>query len=40
MPCIVPCAIMNAAWMEPGMLSKSHAVKVGSNDNEFVADDE
>ncbi len=40
MPCMVPCAIMNAAWMELSMLSKSLAKDVGSNDNEFIIDDE
>ncbi len=40
MPCLVPCAIMNAAWMELGMLSKSLAKDVGSNDTEFIVDDE
>ncbi len=39
LPCLVPSAIMNAAWMEVGMLSKTCAKKAGTNDNEFVFDD-
>ena len=40
MPCLVPSAIMNAAWMEVGMLSKNCAKNAGKNDNEFIFDDE
>jgi hypothetical protein len=40
LPCLVPSAVMNAAWMEAGMLSKSIAKKAGSNDNEFIFDDD
>ena len=39
MPCLVPSAIMNAAWMEVGMLSKNCAKNAGTNDNEFIIDD-
>lgn len=35
MPCLVPNAIMDAAWMELGMLSKNRAGQAGRNDIEF-----
>ncbi len=40
MPCLVPSAIMNAAWMEVGMLSKSLAKDAKTNDNEFIIGDD
>ena len=40
LPCLVPSAVMNAAWMEADMLSRSIAKRAGTNDNEFVFDDD
>lgn len=34
-PCLVPNAVFDAAWMETGMLSKSLARKVGENNVTF-----
>ncbi len=33
--CLVPAAIMNAAWMEAGLLSKNLAKGAGSNSIDF-----
>ncbi len=33
--CLVPAAIMNAAWMEAGLLSKNLAKNAGSNSVDF-----
>lgn len=34
--CLVPAAIMNAAWMEAGLLSKNLAKGAGSNSVDFA----
>ncbi|MGD1060360.1 MAG: hypothetical protein ABR879_02760 [Methanomassiliicoccales archaeon] len=34
--CLVPAGIMNAAWLEAGLLSKNLAKSAGSNSVEFV----
>lgn len=38
--CLVPAGIMNAAWLELGMLSKSRAKNVKANCVRFVKKDE
>lgn len=40
-PCLVPNAVFDAAWMEYGLLSKHLAQdKAGTNDIEFLKDEE
>lgn len=40
-PCLVPVAVLDAGWMEVGMLSKHLAQNIArSNDIEFIKDDE
>ncbi len=39
LPCLVPSAIINAASMEAGLLTRSCAKMAGNNDNEFILDD-
>lgn len=38
LPCLVPSAVINAASMEAGLLTRSCAKRAGNNDNEFVLD--
>ena len=38
LPCHVPSAVINAASMEAGLLTRSCAKRAGNNDNEFVLD--
>jgi hypothetical protein len=35
-PCLSPIAVINAAWLEAGMLSQSLVKRVGSNSIDFI----